>query len=363
MSLPAITHCDAPEMALLTAALRKGAGELREDAASWPFEQLRQCAEAGVFEWFLDPRWGGRGWSNRDIMTGYLELSAACLTTTFIITQYMGACRRIATSGNDALAEELLPGLLNGSSFATVGISHLTTSRRHLKQPVLRATETEAGFVLDGYSPWCTGATQAEHVVLGATMEDGRELLLAAPMSLPGIEAQAPASLMALSASQTGAVRCDGVEVPRRYLLAGPMENVMHQGVGASPGGLQTSVLAAGLARAACRYMLAESEQRSELCTPAASLSRETERLCSDLLDASEPGADADQQRLRQRANSLVTRSTQAALGAAKGAGYIAGHPVGRWCREALFFLVWSCPQPVLSAHLCELAGVESLGD
>jgi hypothetical protein len=27
--------------------------------------------------------------------------------------------------------------------------------------------------------------------------------------------------------------------------------------------------------------------------------------------------------------------------------------------REALFFLVWSCPQPVMQANLCELAGLE----
>jgi hypothetical protein len=54
-----------------------------------------------------------------------------------------------------------------------------------------------------------------------------------------------------------------------------------------------------------------------------------------------------------------VLRATQAALAAAKGAGYIAHHPAGRWCREALFFLVWSCPQSVLAANLCELAGIE----
>jgi hypothetical protein len=53
-----------------------------------------------------------------------------------------------------------------------------------------------------------------------------------------------------------------------------------------------------------------------------------------------------------------VLRATQAALVAAKGAGYVAGHPAGRWCREAMFFLVWSCPQPVLAANLCELAGL-----
>ena len=61
---------------------------------------------------------------------------------------------------------------------------------------------------------------------------------------------------------------------------------------------------------------------------------------------------------LRGRANNLVLRSTQAALAAAKGAGFVSGHPAGRWCREALFFLVWSCPQPVVAAHLCELAGI-----
>jgi hypothetical protein len=62
---------------------------------------------------------------------------------------------------------------------------------------------------------------------------------------------------------------------------------------------------------------------------------------------------------LRTRANSLVLRATQAALSAAKGSGYVVGHPAGRWCREALFFLVWSCPQPVANANLCELAGIE----
>ena len=61
---------------------------------------------------------------------------------------------------------------------------------------------------------------------------------------------------------------------------------------------------------------------------------------------------------IRQRANTFVLRATQAALSAAKGTGYVAGHPAGRWCREALFFLVWSCPQPVAAANLCELAGI-----
>ena len=63
-------------------------------------------------------------------------------------------------------------------------------------------------------------------------------------------------------------------------------------------------------------------------------------------------------QELRASANSFVLRATQAALVAAKGGGYVQGHPVERWCREAMFFLVWSCPQPVLNSNLCEFAGI-----
>ncbi len=65
------------------------------------------------------------------------------------------------------------------------------------------------------------------------------------------------------------------------------------------------------------------------------------------------------QRHLRAQANSLALRASQAALAAAKGTGYVVGHPAGRWCREALFFLVWSCPQGVMAANLCELAGLE----
>ncbi len=125
--------------------------------------------------------WGGLEWSDSDIIRGYLKFSAACLTTTFIITQRSGACRRIVDSEHQGLKTRLLPGLNSGATFATVGISHLTTSRRHLAEPAMRAEETRDGFVLDGYSPWVTGAQFADVIVLGATLGDGQQILIALP--------------------------------------------------------------------------------------------------------------------------------------------------------------------------------------
>jgi alkylation response protein AidB-like acyl-CoA dehydrogenase len=225
---------------------------------------------------------------------------------------------------------------------------------------VLRAEVTPGGFVLDGFSPWVTGSPFAQTVVIGATLDDGREILAALPTELPGVATPAPPRLVGLSASQTGEVHCRRVQVDRRWLIAGPVENVMRSGVGAATGGLQTSTLAAGLSSAAIEFLTAEADNRPDLLPAAEALRREWQALRDDLLASADGKQPCTTENLRTRANSLVLRCAQAALSAAKGTGYVVGHPAGRWCREALFFLVWSCPQPVVAAHLCELAGIES---
>jgi butyryl-CoA dehydrogenase len=59
---------------------------------------------------------------------------------------------------------------------------------------------------------------------------------------------------------------------------------------------------------------------------------------------------------LRSRANTLVLQATQAALTVSKGTGFLREHPAQRWARQALFFLVWSCPWPAAAATLAYLA-------
>lgn len=327
----------------------------------WPGPALAASARAGVFRWFLPESAGGWGWSEADQTRGYLRLAAADLTTTFIITQFIGACRRIAGSEHPQPAAQWLARLLDGEAFATVGISHLTTSRRHLGKPVLTVTPDESGggFRLNGMSPWVTGAVQADVIVLAGTLQDGRELLAAVPTASPGMTCHPGTNLVALSASCTDRVMLQDVQVTPEMVLAGPVHDVMRTGTGAGTGGLQTSTLAVGLAQAAVEYLTTEAEQRSDLAPIARTLGAQTAALEEQLLRAA-AGDACDLGQLRGEANRLVLRATQAALTAAKGAGFIDGHPVGRWCREALFFLVWSCPQPVASAHLCELAGIVS---
>ena len=142
---PLIRSPDDPALSELCFQLAASA-ELVDQTGAWPAEPLRMCAEYGVFRWFQPETWGGLEWDSVSLLRGYLRLSAACLTTTFILTQRSGACQRIAGSENQAAKERWLLDLAEGRQFATVAISHLTTSRRHLVKPAWKPSKPIEAF-------------------------------------------------------------------------------------------------------------------------------------------------------------------------------------------------------------------------
>ncbi|MEI7459868.1 MAG: acyl-CoA dehydrogenase family protein [Pirellula sp.] len=335
----------------------RGFSRSLKTAAEFPIETLRRCS--AIEHWI--------GGDNDALLRYYVWLASGCLTTAFISTQRNAAIRRMETSSNHALKNALLPSVVAGSAFVTVGISHLTTSRQHLSKAPLQATPMGDGWLLDGYCPWVTGGFYAKWLVVGA-VERGveldtvdtdstvapRELLFAIPGARTGIIVETGADLMALTASATGQVRFENVVLNPSEVLHGPIANVMTaSGMSGGAGGLQTSALAIGHAAQAIEYLLGESKARPDLRAVANGFVDQCQKLLADLLALAkgEPVRDAGE--LRKSANDLALNSTQAALIAAKGAGFTNDHDVGRWCRESLFFLVWSCPHAVAQSHLC----------
>ncbi len=353
--MPRITSSHDPALSALREALAARADDL-DQCGAWPQEQLALCREYGVFEWFAPREWQGQGWSDPELLAGYMQLAAGCVSTAFVLTQPHGVIRRVLDCDNRALAQRLLGELVSGQSFASVGISHLTTSRQHMHKPMMTARAAGDRIVLDGVCPWVTGGVQAKYVITGAQFDDGTQALLVLPTRLAGVTFDPPAKMVGLTATQTGAMHCRAVELERDWLLGEPCLNVIAAQRGGKTGSLQTSALALGLADAALGYLANEARQRVDLHAAVDALRGEHEQLKRDLLEAAAGSNEHSNDAMRSRANSLVLRATHAALIAAKGTGYLTGHPVGRWCREALFFLVWSCPQSVASATLCELA-------
>jgi len=312
----------------------------------WQSGAFEALASSGLLAGFIASEDGGTGMTEGEITAALVVIAERCLTTALALTQWSAAVRLIG-GGPLALRQEMLPALARGESVTTVGISQLTTSRRHLCRPVLTATREGDAWRLDGICPWVTGGDSARTIVTGASTDDG-QLFFVISTAAAGLSIGPPLTMLALSGSRTSTVRFAGVRPVA--VLGGPASG------GARAGGLSTSALAIGAARASSAMIAKEAVARPGLAGIATEFASEIDVLQERLMTAARQGTDAvDRDRLRADANSLVIRAAQGALTAAKGAGFVTGHPVERLARESLFFLVWSCPQAVADAFLCDL--------
>lgn len=314
----------------------------------WRSGACAALARHGVLAGFVPADAGGTGAVETELVAALAAIAERCLTTALALSQWAAAVRIVA--GGPTESRRRLPALARGEHLTTVGISQLTTSRQHGPAPALVAAPEAGSWRLDGLCPWVTGADSVDTIVTGAATAAGERMFCVVPTNAAGLEIGPPLDMLALTGSRTAPVRFRGVRA-MEVIPAGPD--------GPRTGGLATTALAVGATRAAVALVQAEAGARPGLVPVATGLGGEVEALAARLTAAAADGlAPADRDRLRADANGLVVRAAQAALTAAKGAGFVRGHPAERLARESLFFLVWSCPQAVSGAVLCELAGL-----
>lgn len=203
------------------------------------------------------------------------------------------------------------------------------------------ATRTNNKWSLNGRCPWVTGADSVDTLVTGAISVDTHKtkatphfFILKTKSS--GVKIAPPMELLALTGSRTSSIELNHVSP------AGEIASKSEPGP--QTGGLGTTALAIGSTRAALAILEQESSQRDQLIPIFEELRKEVTVIESMLFQFTEKGIDTqDRNLLRQRANTLVTRTSQAALTASKGAGFVKGHPAEHLIRESMFYLVWSC--------------------
>ena len=328
-----------------------------DEAGGWPLEIWSALESADVARWSLPGEFGGEECDRSTLLRRYARVAEGSLSAAFILSQHDAGLRRLAAAIDRPVARHWVERVASGRAFPTVGISQLTTSKRHGSQAV-RAEETAPGrFRVDGLIPWVTAAGRADVLVAGAATLDARQILFALPTDRPGVVVKPAFALAALQASCTAEVACEGVEVEADDLLAGPSDDVIAGPAAAGTGGLETSALALGLSLAALKGL--EASGRDDLLEPVEALREAWDRLRDDLLGCASgsPGAPTSAN-VRGLANALALRTTQAYLTARKGSGFLREDPAQRWARQALFFLVWSCPSPVAQAAIRDLAGL-----
>jgi alkylation response protein AidB-like acyl-CoA dehydrogenase len=324
-------------------------------AGTWPETLWNLLKNAGASRWSLPNENGGHAIARPLLVQRYAQLAGGSLTAVFILSQHDAAVRRLAAAETGA-SDRWLRAVGEGRAFVTVGISHLTTSRR----VGVNAAEIAPGqFQLDGTMPWVTAAEPASLFVTGAVLDDRRQMFIALPADRPGVSVRPAFSLAALQASCTAQVQLDGVQVDHSDLLAGPAADLSSQPGAVGTAGLETSALALGQARVALEAIVKLAPQRTELTEPVDILCDHWQSQWRHLMALARGAPEAGSaSQLRTQANSLVLRATQAYLTASKGTGFLRTEPSQRWARQALFFLVWSCPAPVAEAAIRDLAGI-----
>lgn len=310
----------------------------------WASGAFASLAHHGVLARLVPEDCGGARTGNPAEPLKILTATARhCLTTALALSQWAAAVQ-IMAAADLPVRQRLLDGFALGQRFATIGISQLTTSRRDASRPPMVAARRES-WVLNGLCPWVTGADTVDVIVTGAVIDEVGAGYFVVERSAHGIDVDPPMRLVALSGSRTSAVRFRDVQ-PAAMITAGA--------AGAPrAGGLATTAVAVGAALGSVDYLRSvgsdfddAADRLSEQCSAV------TERLADHAALAPN-----DHEALRARADELVIRASTAGLLAAKGTGFVDGHPAGRAVAEAQFFTVWSNPPGVTQRVMRFLTG------
>ncbi|MBK8270835.1 MAG: acyl-CoA/acyl-ACP dehydrogenase [Planctomycetes bacterium] len=315
----------------------------------WPAQSLELLGAAGGWTWAIPQRFGGLGLDPASQMLAYEAVAAGSMSCALILTQRDGACEFIVESDNEEAKSALLPKLNSNSVFATIGISHLTTSLR-AGSSALTAVREDDHYILNGCIPWVTGAVNSDCIVTAALEPGVGQILVCLPVSLEGVQIDAPMKLMAVENALTSEVHCRNVRISREHLLRKSAADVLKR---RSP--VKSLVVAAtgiGLAGALIRDIQvhavgADSKIREFAEEAGVRYAATRERIMGFAAELGNENSEIPKTELRVAVNDLLLRLAIAATTVGKGSGFIRQRDTQRLAREAMFFLVWSATEDV----------------
>jgi alkylation response protein AidB-like acyl-CoA dehydrogenase len=321
---------------------------------AWPAESVDIVSASGAWGWVIDPQFGGRPRVGLDRVLGYEALAAGCLTTALIVTQQHGACELIAAGDNDDLKKDVLPQLANGTAHCTLGISHLTTSKRGGTRQ-MEAESTSDGVRLSGTMPWSTAPAHCDYVLTAALTPDDEQVSVCLPLALRGVHVDTAMALTALDASMTTSIQCENVDVPEHYIVRGPAPKVLDRRSAIKP--LTVSAVGCGMAaRLVGEIERLRGKYDEQFDEAFGRMSKQFDSVRRAVHGAADgPPLNESTVPIRGAVNDLVVRLAAALMTLSKGSGYVRGQRADRLCREAHFFLVWSAPATVQSETLRHL--------
>ena len=298
----------------------------------WPQKQLELICSSGAARLFMPRRLSGAETTVPQQLDVMMRLSHACLSSTFVFSQHLGAIKRLIFREDSPYLKRRISAFINGERLTSLGLSHL----KHTGDSLLKACFVDGGIKLSGRIPWVTGAAYIHDLYLGARLEDGRCLYALCPMKKsPTISIEDGFSMAALSETSTSAVLFDDHFIPASHVVNVGEDNRF----GLATGGLTAIAMALGHAKRALDEINDIGLKASSIDVSSAldlSFAR-----WSDLRDKLY-GQSPDRDNLRALSTDLALAASQSLLLVTRGTGFQRGALAQLLCRQALFFLVWS---------------------
>jgi alkylation response protein AidB-like acyl-CoA dehydrogenase len=294
-----------------------------------PPGHLDLLAREGLYGLAGPPEHGGLGASRSAAYSVIETLAGGCLATAFVWLQHQGAVRAVAASPAAELRAEWLRPLCRGARRAGNALGGT------LPGAPLSAAPVAGGYRLDGVSPWVTGWDMIDTLHIAA--RDPQQNIVTALIDAEAGHTLAaePLPMVAVNASRTVQLRCDGHFVP-----AGRVAGVIGYRDWQARDAMTlrgNGSLALGVAGRCCRLIgpgpLDEllAARRAALDEPSASL----------------PAA-------RAAASEFAMRAAAALVVAAGSRAVLADQHPQRLAREALFLLVFGS-RPAIKEQLTGL--------
>lgn len=330
------------------------------------------AALAGAIDWLgaqgwlalkVSPDWGGRGLSEVEYGQ-FREAAARCSgALAFLQAQHQSAAGLIAQGDNEALKQQYLPAIAQGTRRLGIAFSHL----RRVDDPPIEGRAVSGGWEICGTAPWVTGLGHFSEAVLAVPTASGVLFCLVPLVATEQRGAVQPGQAMALgamSSTQTAAVTFDRWFVPSDLVVGlKPIDWVQQF---SRRGVLQGGYFVLGCTQAALDRLTAAFAEKRLLAIAAThdTLRQELERLRRAIYGISPTAPYHQKLQLRGQAIALMGRAVQAALITQGGRAIVMPHPAVRLQGEANIFATSGQTLDIVAATLGAIVGAPlSQGD
>lgn len=185
--------------------------DTRVDAPLWA-----ALAEAGLLSLVLPERLGGEGLGLMELGL-LLQAQGRAVAPIPLWSTLVCAALPIARFGSDAIQDTYLPGIGDGSTFATAALADVAISST--RRSTVTATPADGGFVLTGTATAVPSAHVASFVLVPATTADGSTVVAVVDPNAPGVRQE---WAQTTNREIHPHLHLSGVAVAAEAVLAGP---------------------------------------------------------------------------------------------------------------------------------------------